>query len=394
MFTPHLIILLFVALFPFTLAQVEPRGLECNPQATQRPGMCQPRPPGYQPPIPWPQLDIPQPPPELASLEVATNGYIRAAHALLLADPDGLGQSGMLGLVQQVARQVLLAHPDLAWLDLSLYRRQGYGGAGGAPPLLTVSLPAGEVDRFAQANLVEAWVYPRLWFNPGWAAAAEPVPLASPSPVEWGLPVTRTRVPEEYLLRRFDLDQRKAALTFDDAFHPLYAPLLLDLLRRNRARATFFVVGRNAQAYPFYVRDALKQGHELANHTFHHLRPGELTDFDLRNEILNTNRLIEQLTGRPAKYFRPPGGAIDARVVGMAHSLGQTTALWTLNPNDTANPGVETVLQRLRSGMKPGAILLLHENAPDTLGALNGFLRWALSEGWELTSLSALNTRR
>ena len=200
---------------------------------------------------------------------------------------------------------------------------------------------------------------------------------------------------EPLLLRRFEVGSRRAAaLTFDDAFHPMYAPLLFDLLKRNRARATFFVIGRNAQAYPFYLRDAVLEGHELANHTFHHLRLSGLNEAQVYSELSQTNRLIEQLTGRKALYFRPPGGVADLRTTLQAQRLGMTTALWSLNPGDTTNPGAETIAQRLQLGLQPGSIILLHENASDMLRALPGFLRWALVEGWELTSLARLAAPR
>ncbi|MFC6659506.1 polysaccharide deacetylase family protein [Deinococcus multiflagellatus] len=98
-----------------------------------------------------------------------------------------------------------------------------------------------------------------------------------------------------------------AALTFDDAPHPLYEPLLLDLLRRSGMHATFFVIGRNAQAYPYFVRDMVAQGHEVGNHTYHHVRLPPLSPGAARDELQWANTLLSSLTGRPVRYFRPPG---------------------------------------------------------------------------------------
>lgn len=368
----------------------------CQASATQRPGSCQPLPPGYQPPTPWPQLILNPTPNGLISLEVASNGFIEAAHALLLVDPEALGRSGLLSLAQQVARQAFSQQPSLAWLDLSIYRRQGFGGVGGMAPLLTASIPGQQLAEFVRLSLLEASSYPRVWFNPDWAPGLSQVGSADAEWIAAVPPQPYLAVPQDPpLLRRFEAgDRRTAALTFDDAFHPMYAPLILDLLKRNRVRATFFVIGRNAQAYPFYLRDAVMQGHELANHTFHHLRLSELSRAQVYSEILLTNQIIEQLTGRKATYFRPPGGAFDTHVNQLAHQLGLTTALWSLNPGDSTNPGAEVLLQRLQAGIKPGSIILLHENAPDTLRALPNFLRRALVEGWELTSIARLAAPR
>jgi peptidoglycan/xylan/chitin deacetylase (PgdA/CDA1 family) len=393
---PHLLLLSILLLGHLSQAESNtlPAGLDagCQVSATQRPGSCQPRPPGYQLPTPWPQMVLSSPPEGLVSLEVASNGFIEAAHALLLVEPEPLGKSGLLTLAQQVARQVFAQQPSLAWLDLSIYRRQGFGGFGGIAPLLTASIPSKQVTEFVGLSLLEGLSYPRVWFNPDWTIYPDAMPLAMPATANWGGPDSKptTNPPELPLLRRFGGDKRRAALTFDDAFHPLYAPLLLDLLRRHRARATFFVIGRNAQAYPFFLRDAVLDGHELANHTFHHLRLGELNEAEIYSELSQTNQFIEQLTGRQTTYFRPPGGTADLRIILLAQRLGLTTALWSLNPGDTTNPGAATIFQRLQAGLQPGSIILLHENAPDMLRALPGFLRWALVEGWELTSLARL----
>ncbi len=181
-----------------------------------------------------------------------------------------------------------------------------------------------------------------------------------------------------------------AALTFDDAPHPMYEPLVLDTLRRAGVHATFFVIGRNARAYPYFIRDMAEQGHEIGNHTFHHVRLPPLTPTDVKQELTLTDQTLQGITGKPVRYFRPPGGDYTPATLRAAEGLGLTTVFWTDDPGDFQNPGVNVLLERYTRTLRRGGVVLLHDNAPEMLQVLPMFLRIADARNITLDTVGVL----
>lgn len=375
------------------------------------PGAVQPVPPGYQAIAPLPTLTLTPALPEVSRVEYASNGSIEVAHALILLPRVQVRSRLSLTLSQAAVQRTFAARPALAEVDVSVYVRETYGGFGGPSPLLTASVPRERLAAFLNLTPGTLGRYPRLWQNP----AAEPtLPRRAPSGE------TSPEAPEpapsfegtkaETLLQRLEQALsgvrgpkadtsviyagsprvRKAALTFDDAVHPLYEPLLLDTLRRAGAKATFFAVGRNIEAYPYFARDIVQQDHELANHTFHHVRLPGLSPAAMREELERTDDVIRSVTGQDARYFRPPGGRYSPQVLEMARSLGLTTAFWTDDPADFNNPGANVIETRLSGHLRPGGIVLLHDNAQQTIGLLGDFINDARSQGYTLVTLRDL----
>lgn len=366
------------------------------------PGQVQPLAPGTRAAPVIPTLRLTPALPEVRKVEVLGNGYTQVAHALVLIPAKDVSPRRALTLAVQSVQGAYRAAPGLAEVDVSVYRADTYRGFGGPLPLLTLSVPRARLGTYQ--NQLSSDTYDRLW---------TPENLEPPDP-----PGTPVREPErlpifvgtQAELQRQRLEQslaqvrggvrssllfkgtparRQVALTFDDVPHPMYFPLVLDLLRRENAHATFFVIGRNAEAYPYFIRDLVAQGHELGNHTYHHVRLPHLTDAQIRAELQSTNDLLTRLTGQPVRFFRPPGGEYSRRVLTIARSLGLTTVFWTDDPGDFANPGVETVEARFARNLRPGGIVLLHDNAPDGLAALPDLLKAAREKGYPLVPAGA-----
>jgi len=369
------------------------------------PGARQPVAPGdrHAPPLPQIANQIPQ----VRTFEFTSNGFIEVAHALILVRKADSGMDRILQIAQSSARQAFAARPSLAEVDVSVYRAEDYAGFGGPSPLFTASVPSSRLAEFLAVTAASAGDYDRLWVNP-----AEPLPPQRHATGETHLgvpeaPPTFAGSPSEVQMQqRLQLqhqrrgpspgsavyfhgppNNRVVALTFDDAVHPMYAPLLLDVLRRGGTQATFFIIGRNAEAYPYFVRDLARGGHEIGNHTYHHVRLTNLPEAVVRDEIQRTNTLIEDLTGRRTRYFRPPGGEYSPLVLTVAQSLGMVTAFWTDDPGDFNNPGGTVLETRTLAHLRPGGIVLLHDSAPETIGILAEFLRDARARGFHLTTL-------
>lgn len=181
------------------------------------------------------------------------------------------------------------------------------------------------------------------------------------------------------------------ALTFDDGPHPELTPKLLDLLRAEGVRATFYVVGRNVEAYPDIARRIVAEGHEIANHSWSHPSLTSLGAGRLNQEIRGTSEIIERTTGRRPTNLRPPYGAINERVrQTVFKDHGMDVVIWSVDPLDWRRPGASVVSKRLVEGAAPGAILLAHDIHPGTIEAMPETISGIKAKGLGFVTVSQL----
>lgn len=371
-------------------------------------GAQQPTAPGYRPAAALATLRLIPAIPAVKRIEYLSNGNIEVAHAVVLVAHAERSLPRSLALAQLVAARTLATRSSLREVDISLYQREGYAGFGGPSPLFTASVPRPRAAEFGRVKPTILDEYDRLWANP--VATPLPPQLEPTGETPTGVPEAKaaligTVTPAERLeqsraqneggargglLFRGNPNRGNAALTFDDAPHPLYVPLILDSLRRGGAKATFFVIGRNAAAYPYFIRDMVAAGHEVANHTYNHVRLVGLRPAVIQNELAQTNALIKQLTGETVRYFRPPGGRYSSLVLNTAKKMSLTTAFWTNDPADFNNPGAALLEARFLKFLQPGGIILLHDNATQTAGLLLDFINDANALKIKLVTLETL----
>ena len=387
----------------FSQVQVLPSRLESGQvQPGQlQPGQIQPVAPGTFPAPRLPRLNLNPGIAEVQKVEYLSNGHIEVAGAVLtlpLAD-----QPRARALAGYVAQRVLAARERLDEVDISVYDKASYGGFGGPLPLLTASVPRARLDEFLDWSAGRG-NYERAWINirPGTAPTRPPDRVRELTVNFLGTLADKAADAVHHttakvlggvqggLLYHGSARSALSALTFDDAPHPMYEPLLLDILRRENVHATFFVIGRNARAYPYFVKDMVEQGHEVGNHTYHHVRLPPLPITDAVQELMTAGQVLQGITGKPVRYFRPPGGDYTPATLRAAESLGLTTVFWTDDPGDFQNPGVKVLLERYTRTLRRGGIVLLHDNAPDMLQALPMLLRVAQARRIELDTVGVL----
>ena len=371
----------------------------------QPPGANQPIAPGYRDPLPLPQLELSIP--EVRKLEYASNGFIEVAHAVILEPTGKAGTQVDLKLAQATVAAAFKARASLSEVDVSVYNADGYDGFGGPAPRLTASVPRSRLEEFLKLELGGVSAYDRLWVNPNLmppSARRKPQEdYGMKSPIYYGPPDELRGQQVKQLSAQLSGGVRGglyfhgnpnlqiAALSFDDAPHPLFEPLLLDTLRRSNVKATFFCIGRNAAHYPYFVRDMVQAGHEIGNHTFHHVRLPPLSDGDVRDELEACNKVLQSITGQPVRYFRPPGGDYSKATLLIASSLGLTTTFWTDDPADFDNPGDAILESRLTRKLRAGGIVLLHDNVLQSIQVLPAFLGVAKKRQISLTTVGKLD---
>ncbi|MGA8086957.1 MAG: polysaccharide deacetylase family protein [Terracidiphilus sp.] len=168
------------------------------------------------------------------------------------------------------------------------------------------------------------------------------------------------------------------ALTFDDGPNPAWTPRLLDILAGHNVRATFFMVGKFAKAEPELARRVAEAGHLIGNHTWSHPDLSRARSANVLDELTRTNDLLAQITGKPARYFRPPFGARRPYVLKLARQLGLIPVTWNAMTNDWKEPSADKIAQNLirkiDSNQSGGyaSNIVLHDGSHHGLGADRG----------------------
>ena len=198
-------------------------------------------------------------------------------------------------------------------------------------------------------------------------------------------------------------NDRVLALTFDDGPSPEWTPPVLDALRDNGARATFFVLGRNVEEHPELVRRMSEEGHEIASHGYDHALLTFASEADVERQLERTERSLAGALGEAprARLFRAPHGFRNPFVARATHRRGYEVVGWTKGVWDTAKPGVEAIVRRTIGGFRPGGILLLHDadgsgandDRSQTVEAVREIVSRAHAAGYELVTVSELATR-
>jgi peptidoglycan/xylan/chitin deacetylase (PgdA/CDA1 family) len=188
-----------------------------------------------------------------------------------------------------------------------------------------------------------------------------------------------------------DTRERLIALTIDDAPHPDVTPGILRELRANGVRATFFILGANASAYPELIEAIRADGHELANHLFTDRISARLSDHDFVDELRRTEELIQPL-GSP-KWCRPGSGILTPRLVRLMQKSGYTPVAGTAYPVDLRSSIGFTVTHFLRN-IRPGAILVLHDGGSkriNSIKVLAALLPRIRERGYRMVTLTELS---
>jgi peptidoglycan/xylan/chitin deacetylase (PgdA/CDA1 family) len=156
-------------------------------------------------------------------------------------------------------------------------------------------------------------------------------------------------------------EQPLAALTFDDGPDPDGTPAVLAALARHRASATFFVLGRNAVRYPDLMRRIAVDGHQIANHTYAHPCMVGLSPLRTALELMRCERALRRTRVRRGRWMRPPFGAIDARACTVARLCGYRVVNWSVAGMDWTGADTDAIAAHVLEGLRPGAIVLLHD---------------------------------
>jgi peptidoglycan/xylan/chitin deacetylase (PgdA/CDA1 family) len=191
-----------------------------------------------------------------------------------------------------------------------------------------------------------------------------------------------------------DLDKKEIAITFDDGvLNPVQSNLVLDILKQHKIPATFFCIGKNlsskAQIETLQRMDA--EGHIIGNHSFSH---ANLFDFfpskRVLQEVLDTDKIIQQHLGKQPLFFRPPYGITTPNIAKALSQLEHQTIGWSLRSLDTVIKDEKMLLKRVQKKLKKGDVILFHDHLEFLPRFLPLFLEYLLKEGYTVVGLDQL----
>src|SRR5947207_9854196 len=181
------------------------------------------------------------------------------------------------------------------------------------------------------------------------------------------------------------------ALTFDDGPNATLTPKLLDLLAARHLKATFFVVGQNAADHPDILKRAVREGHEIGNHSWSHPNLGKMSDEAVRRELQKTDDAIAAAIGKRPTLLRPPYGSITANQKRWIHEeFGYRIIIWDVDPLDWKRPGPSVVTSRILKETRPGSIVLAHDIHPPTIEAMVATFNQLDAKGFKSVTVSDL----
>jgi len=203
------------------------------------------------------------------------------------------------------------------------------------------------------------------------------------------------------VLAKAPIEQKCIALTFDDGPYPPYTQQLLQVLKEEKVKATFFVVAQNAEKYPELLKQELAAGHEIALHSYVHRDQLKLRAEEVQQNLEQGKAALEKIAGVEVKYFRPPHGFKDWVVMEESAKAKLEVVNWSVIPRDWTNPGVEVIVQRVVDKAETGAIVLLHDGdspkytAPreQTVQATRAIIRKLKEQGYSFVTIGELKNK-
>jgi peptidoglycan/xylan/chitin deacetylase (PgdA/CDA1 family) len=187
----------------------------------------------------------------------------------------------------------------------------------------------------------------------------------------------------------------EVALTFDDGPHRVWTPKVLDALDRAGLKATFFVVGKSVASAPELVVEARRRGHEIGTHLYSHARE-TVTDHQVfGDELARSKDQLESLLGEPLRWLRFPYGSPGRQQPKAIYRSDRiATAYWTYSSHDSKARDADEIIARVRVGLRPGAILLMHDAMADEASLTEPYIAARDATVSALPRLGALLTER
>jgi peptidoglycan/xylan/chitin deacetylase (PgdA/CDA1 family) len=182
-------------------------------------------------------------------------------------------------------------------------------------------------------------------------------------------------------------DQRFVSLSFDDGPSSKTTSSILKILDQYNVKGTFFLTGTNASSFPDLVNQIAQGGHEIANHSMSHKNLVRISSERQKREVEDASLIIERITGKKPKWFRPPYGNMNQSLEKILTQKKLKPVLWSVDPQDWKDLPVNTIVKSVINNLHNGAIILLHDCHANTVKALPEIIKQIKALNYEIVTV-------
>ena len=179
-------------------------------------------------------------------------------------------------------------------------------------------------------------------------------------------------------------------LTFDEGYEAGYTEKILNTLKENNVKATFFITSHYLNTASELVERMINEGHIIGNHTCSHPSLPSKTNEEIENELMKLHRAIFEKFNYDMKYMRPPKGEFNERTLKKTQELGYKTVMWSFayfDWDEKKQPSIEESKKIIINNFHCGGIMLLHPNSKTNSEVLDSIIKEAQKEGYEFKTL-------
>ncbi|MDO4294557.1 MAG: polysaccharide deacetylase family protein [bacterium] len=187
--------------------------------------------------------------------------------------------------------------------------------------------------------------------------------------------------------RGIDPQKPMVALTFDDGPYAPVGNRIMDVMQQYNSRCTFFVVGERVPLYTKELRRMVEEGFEIANHTQNHKYLNKLGAAAIRSQVEQCNAAVASVTGVTPTLVRLPGGNSSRTVLA---NVNYPIILWSIDTKDWSHRNTQKTIDIVKSKVKDGDIILMHELYTATAAATEQLVPWLVEQGYQLVTVSEL----
>ena len=185
-------------------------------------------------------------------------------------------------------------------------------------------------------------------------------------------------------------EEKVIYLTFDNGYEAGYTSKILDTLKENDVKATFFITAHYLNTASELVERMIKEGHIVANHTVNHKSMPELTEEEIKEEVMKLHQAVYEKFGYEMKYIRPPKGEFSEKSIVTTNNLGYRHVMWSfayVDWEEKKQPDLEKAKKTILDNLHNGEIMLLHGNSKTNCEILNTIIKEIKAQGYEIKSL-------
>ncbi len=185
-------------------------------------------------------------------------------------------------------------------------------------------------------------------------------------------------------------DKKVLYLTFDEGYEAGYTSEILEILKENNVKATFFITAHYLNTQESLVKQMIDEGHIVGNHTVNHKSMPDLSEEEIRKEVMDLHTAVYEKFGYEMKYLRPPKGEFSEKSIKYTNSLGYKTVMWSFayeDWNEDKQPDEEVAKDKIINNFHNGEIILLHGNSKTNTNILDSIIKEARNMGYEFKSL-------